>query len=58
MGVADRQSMWKSERMPFDYRVEYFEVATTYPCFECGPLKQYNPNWELDPGYNTKGSAF
>lgn len=57
MNIGFRQSMW-NEKMPFDYRVQYFEVATTYPCFECGPFTQYNPTWTLDPNYNIQGSPF
>lgn len=47
MGVsAGHQTMLKTRvKYPWDYRVEYFEVATTYPLFECGPLMQYNENW-------------
>lgn len=34
----------KKEKYPWDYRVEYFQVATTYPLFQCGPLNRYNSN--------------
>lgn len=42
-------------KYPWDYRVEYFQVATTYSLFECGPLKRYNENWtdELDLDANS-----
>ena len=48
--IAGRHSMMasKTPAYPWDYRVEYFQVATTYPCFECGPLSQYQPSWSVE----------
>lgn len=28
--------------------MEYFEVASLYPLFNCGELLSYNSNWQLD----------
>lgn len=35
----------RTVKYPWDYRVKYFQVATVYPLFECGPLTRYNENW-------------
>lgn len=47
MGIsAGHQTMLKTRvKYPWDYRVEYFQVASLYPRFEVGPLNRYNENW-------------
>lgn len=34
----------RTVKYPWDYRVAYFQVATTYPLFDCGVFTDYNEN--------------
>lgn len=47
--IAGHQTMLRrTVKYPWDYRVEYFEVASLYPLFECGPLWNYNEAWKAE----------
>ena len=45
MLIGLRGSVRSGASYPWDYRVEYLQIASLYPLYECGPLCIYNSKW-------------